>query len=40
MAKKMFADKFKLTGSIRFDKNENFEGQFSPRLSGVYTEGR
>jgi iron complex outermembrane receptor protein len=40
MAKKMFADKFKLTGSIRYDKNENFEGQFSPRLSGVYTEGR
>lgn len=39
-AKKMFADKFKLTGSIRYDKNENFEGQFSPRLSGVYTEGR
>jgi outer membrane receptor for ferrienterochelin and colicin len=39
-AKKMFEDKFKLTGSIRYDKNENFEGQFSPRLSGVYTEGR
>ncbi len=40
VAKKMFADKFKLTGSMRYDKNENFEGQFSPRLSGVYTEGR
>ena len=31
LAKKMFADKFKLTGSMRYDKNENFEGQFSPR---------
>ena len=27
----------KLTGSIRYDKNENFDGQFSPRISGVYT---
>lgn len=27
----------KLTGSIRFDKNENFEGQLTPRISGVYT---
>jgi iron complex outermembrane recepter protein len=27
----------KLIGSIRFDKNENFDGQFSPRIAGVYT---
>jgi len=27
----------KLTGSIRYDKNENFDGQFSPRIAGVYT---
>lgn len=27
----------KLTGSIRYDKNENFEGQFTPRLSAVYS---
>lgn len=40
LAKKFFADKFKVTGSVRYDKNENFEGQFSPRLSGVYSEGR
>jgi len=40
LGKKMFEDKFKLTGSIRYDKNENFEGQFSPRVSGVYSEGR
>lgn len=34
---KTFADVFKLTASIRYDKNENFAGQFSPRISGVYT---
>lgn len=34
---KLFADVFKLTASVRYDKNENFEGQFSPRVSGVYT---
>lgn len=27
----------KLTGSIRYDKNENFEGQINPRVSAVYT---
>ncbi len=27
----------KLTGSFRFDKNENFDGQLTPRISGVYT---
>ena len=27
----------KLTGSIRYDKNENFDGQINPRLSAVYT---
>jgi outer membrane receptor protein involved in Fe transport len=30
-------DKLKLIGSIRYDKNENFDGQVSPRISGVYT---
>src|SRR5690606_6631120 len=34
---KNFNDVFKLTASIRYDKNENFKGQFSPRISGVYT---
>ncbi|WP_370086576.1 TonB-dependent receptor [Ekhidna sp.] len=29
-------DNVKLQGSIRFDKNENFDGQLSPRLSGVW----
>lgn len=27
----------KLTGSLRYDKNENFDGQITPRLSAVYT---
>jgi len=34
---KTFAEALKLTGSLRFDKNENFEGQVTPRLSAVYT---
>jgi iron complex outermembrane recepter protein len=33
---KTFAEKLKLTGSLRYDKNENFNGQLSPRLSAVY----
>ena len=36
-AQKGFGDIFKLTGSVRYDKNENFKGQFSPRISGVLT---
>ncbi|MVN21073.1 TonB-dependent receptor [Mucilaginibacter arboris] len=35
--KKLFDDKLKLTGSIRYDKNQNFDGKFTPRISGVYT---
>jgi iron complex outermembrane receptor protein len=38
-SKKLFNDKFKLTASGRYDKNENFAGQFSPRVSGVFTAG-
>jgi outer membrane receptor protein involved in Fe transport len=34
---KTFADALKLTGSLRFDKNENFEGRLTPRISAVYT---
>ncbi|HAK78622.1 MAG TPA: TonB-dependent receptor [Runella sp.] len=30
-------DVLKLTGSVRYDKNENFAGQWSPRFSAVYT---
>lgn len=34
---KTFADALKLTASLRYDKNENFDGQITPRLSAVYT---
>ncbi|MCH8547959.1 MAG: TonB-dependent receptor [Balneolaceae bacterium] len=28
-------DRLRLTGSVRYDKNENFDGQFNPRISSV-----
>jgi len=37
LAKKLFADHLKLTGSVRYDKSENYEGEFSPRIAGVLT---
>lgn len=37
ITKKLLEDKLDLTGSVRYDKNEYFDGQFSPRISGVYT---
>jgi len=39
IAKKVADERLALTGSIRYDKNEFFKGQFSPRLSGVYNAG-
>jgi outer membrane receptor protein involved in Fe transport len=36
-ASKKLGDKLKLTASIRFDKNDNFDGKFTPRFSAVYT---
>lgn len=30
-------DQIKLTGSLRYDKNENFDGQVNPRISAVWT---
>lgn len=38
-SKRLFNDQLKLMGSLRYDKNENFDGQFSPRLSAVFTQG-
>ena len=29
-------DNVRMQGSVRYDKNENFAGQFSPRVSGVW----
>jgi len=37
LSKKFFADKLKLTASGRYDKNENFKGKFTPRVSAVVT---
>ncbi len=36
LAKKFLKDRVKLTASARFDKNENFKGQVTPRFSFVY----
>lgn len=37
LSKSFMDDKLKLSGSLRFDKNQNFQGQISPRLSLVYS---
>ena len=34
---KSIAEKFKLTGSIRFDKMKEFDGHFTPRIALVYS---
>ncbi len=39
MQKKMVDDRLKFTGSLRFDKSQNFDGNFSPRVSLGYTMG-
>ena len=36
LSKSFFEDKLKLTASGRYDKNENFDGRFTPRFTGVY----
>ncbi|WP_337043245.1 carboxypeptidase-like regulatory domain-containing protein [Emticicia sp. 17c] len=38
-AKSLFKDHFKITASLRYDKNQNFDGQFTPRISGVASFG-
>ncbi len=37
--KKFMEDRLKFTGSIRYDKSEMFKGQYSPRISFVYSAG-
>jgi hypothetical protein len=37
LSRSFIDDHLKLTGSIRYDKNENFDGRFSPRASAVVT---
>jgi outer membrane receptor protein involved in Fe transport len=39
LMKKFMDDRLKFTGSIRYDKSKNFDGNFSPRLSLVYSAG-
>ena len=38
-SKRLLQDKLKLMGSIRFDKNQNFNGRFTPRVAAIYTVG-
>ena len=35
--KNFLTDKLKLTASVRYDKNDNFDGKFTPRFSAVLT---
>jgi outer membrane receptor protein involved in Fe transport len=37
--KKLMDDRLKFTGSVRYDKSENFDGNYSPRVSFVYSAG-
>ncbi len=39
VSKSLFNEHLKLSGSTRYDKNQNFEGQFTPRVSAVATFG-
>ncbi|WP_460836738.1 TonB-dependent receptor domain-containing protein, partial [Massilia agri] len=39
LMKKFMDDRLKFTGSLRYDKSKNFDGNFSPRLSLVYSGG-
>lgn len=36
-SKRLLNDNLKVTGSLRYDKNQNFEGRYTPRASAVYT---
>ncbi|TAE50711.1 MAG: TonB-dependent receptor, partial [Cytophagales bacterium] len=37
--KSLLDDKLKITASVRYDKNQNFQGQVNPRASAVYSFG-
>jgi iron complex outermembrane receptor protein len=39
VSKTFLDDHLKITGSTRYDKNQNFKGQFTPRVSAVATFG-
>lgn len=40
LQKKFMEDRFKFTGSVRYDKSKNFDGSYSPRVSLVYSAGQ
>lgn len=40
LQKKLLNDRLKFTGSVRYDKSQNFEGNFSPRVSFTYAVGK
>ena len=39
LQKKFMDDRMKFTGSVRYDKSQNFDGSFSPRVSLTYAAG-
>ena len=39
LTKKLMDDRLKFTGSVRYDKSKNFDGNVSPRVSLVYSGG-
>ena len=39
LQKKLMDDRLKFTGSVRYDKAKNFDGNYSPRVSLVYSGG-
>ncbi|MDI9310189.1 MAG: TonB-dependent receptor [Limnohabitans sp.] len=39
LQKKFLDDRMKFTGSVRYDKSQNFNGNFSPRVSLTYAAG-
>lgn len=39
ISKKFMDDRLKLTGSIRWDESRNFDSNYSPRISAVYSAG-
>lgn len=39
LTKRFLDERLKFTGSIRYDKSKNFDGNYSPRLSLVYSGG-
>ncbi|TDE06682.1 TonB-dependent receptor [Flavobacterium hiemivividum] len=39
LTKKFIDDRLKFTGSVRYDKSQNFDGNISPRVSFVYSGG-